>query len=678
MVLRFNFSPIQANIVLRGLVASATLVASSACSTSIKTAPDLLRSDLTGINGSNRGAIEGVPYALPMLQYEMTLTYKLTECYHPGISKTLVRRSALAPSGSVDNGETGGNPREEEALTVDRLSAESVEETSPEYDSVVIIQSQDTDDDGSVFVPEFELVDTDGSDKFAGKFKVDVSMEADAAFIVGERYSINYDALSSYWKTTVFEIETHEETGTLKSINVSAEDQTAEVVSSAVKLALSGAALASPINVEAIDMTLHGGVPPRGSLTKSTEVVCTPEAARTLVARDQAIADLAAANAQLEALNATSEMLKLMVRFYEPKEAITEINDFVVDIQNATQLVERNQKTLAGLNAALSVSQKHTWPEDFFEFTKTIDDRAKIEKWISKPINGGTLFDVATFDLKNPLRSKDGRKAGFGTNGVCGLIHPDQGAPPILSEIECLMDRLTPAVQLKEISPVQECTGTIRPQDEECLFKSASITNARNVAEDNGIFVRPPVPGALQMCIASESKATIDANGDYESLPCDKDLRFSESAAVVPQLGQLRYLPFSNGPFANNALAVSIGQKGHLNKFSYKTTSAQAAGLLSAAADAAKQIETYQKERAEAELKAIQTARSEGAAQRAEQLAELTFKIDLLEKQKELLDLENPNVSAVEIAEETASLQAQILLLKSRKELLELQQQANN
>ena len=48
---------------------------------------------------------------------------------------------------------------------------------------------------------------------------------AEPHYIVGERFVINYPALSSWTKTSAFELQTYD-TGAIKSLNAEAQDQT--------------------------------------------------------------------------------------------------------------------------------------------------------------------------------------------------------------------------------------------------------------------------------------------------------------------------------------------------------------------------------------------------------------------------------------------------------------------
>ena len=63
-------------------------------------------------------------------------------------------------------------------------------------------------------------------------FKVKVT--AEPQLVPGERYVVDYSALASWVKTSDFMIETHP-SGTLKTINVSADDKTDQIVKSLVK-----------------------------------------------------------------------------------------------------------------------------------------------------------------------------------------------------------------------------------------------------------------------------------------------------------------------------------------------------------------------------------------------------------------------------------------------------------
>jgi len=610
-----------------------------------------------------------------MLQYELTFTYKLTECFNPG-GQHPKANYYLPPLKKQKNGNGEVPKGESSKLDPDEIRKKSktyhYEQYKKQYRDK---NSEDKDDDNADNIVPYDQFEDKYADKNFGDYDVDITLEASPSFVEGERYTIDYDALSSVWKTSVFEIAIHEETGTLKSINISAEDKTAEAIGSATKLLLAGANIINPVEA---DKLVRTNLRASDAFKGTSKVICTKAANDLVEDRDRAIKALAMASTNLEAVTQEVELLKLTVRFQDPASTVKEIERLINKAKSAEQAVETAQKTLDGLNSKLTVTVKRTWPSEFFEFTEHINDRDKIEKhWMTNPPGGKPLFAIKSFKLAPPVGVIGREIPGHGKNKHCGTYFKDSERLPTPNIMECLMEELEAAIQLVEKSPTKPCTeltsSTSRPTDKECLWKAEEgVTAARNINDDKGVFVRPPVAGELQMCLVSQSNMTHD-HGKIPKLPCTQNsqIKFSKTSAIVPQLGQLRFLPFTNGPFSNNALAIEVGQKGHLQKFSYKRSSAQAAGLLGTISDAAKQVEAFQKERADAELKAIQTAR-------AEEIAILDYEIALMEKEQKRLVLENPDASAIAIAEETAALQAQIALLKARKELVELQQKTDN
>jgi hypothetical protein len=106
-----------------------------------------------------------------------------------------------------------------------------------------------------------------------------------------------------------------------------------------------------------------------------------------------------------------------------------------------------------------------------------------------------------------------------------------------------------------------------------------------------GLRYRAAVPGHLIIC--SDSSRTVD--DDKRSLTempaskapiCGKSAPPSDTASTddpgkvwsgtVPQLGQLKVLSYSNGPFQNNVLAASFNSDGSLLSVAYNEKSARA------------------------------------------------------------------------------------------------------
>jgi len=106
-----------------------------------------------------------------------------------------------------------------------------------------------------------------------------------------------------------------------------------------------------------------------------------------------------------------------------------------------------------------------------------------------------------------------------------------------------------------------------------------------------GLRYRAAIPGHLIIC--TDSTRTVDSNNrSLTEMPADKarvcgtGVPAGDTAptndpgkvwsGAVPQLGQLKVLPYSNGPFQNNVLAVGFNQDGSLLSVEYNEKSARA------------------------------------------------------------------------------------------------------
>ena len=89
-----------------------------------------------------------------------------------------------------------------------------------------------------------------GSNGIAGHYRTDgavveLAVTATGAQIPGERYRVDYSKLDSAFKTTSFTIEYQPGSDLLKSVNVSVEDHTGEVIANTVKAGLAIASVAA-------------------------------------------------------------------------------------------------------------------------------------------------------------------------------------------------------------------------------------------------------------------------------------------------------------------------------------------------------------------------------------------------------------------------------------------------
>jgi hypothetical protein len=187
--------------------------------------------------------------------------------------------------------------------------------------------------------------------------------------------------------------------------------------------------------------------------------------------------------------------------------------------------------------------------------------------------------------------------------------------------------------------------------------------HARDTTPDKGVFVRDPAIAVFWLCGGAPQYPL------KQPACTGKAKLYASDPIPAPQFGQLRFLPFRNGPFQSNSLSLALRDDGSIEKFEYQRT--KAAGVQAAAAvqDAVSQYKTFRDDQ-------DKKRQDDLTAGRAEQIAKIQFQIDTLTKQKELLKLQTPDSVDADkaIKDETAHIDAQTELLKAQ--LAQLQAQA--
>ena len=146
--------------------------------------------------------------------------------------------------------------------------------------------------------------------------------------------------------------------------------------------------------------------------------------------------------------------------------------------------------------------------------------------------------------------------------------------------------------------------------------------------------------------------------------PADR-IGIDERGVPAPQLGQLRFLPFSNRAFEAAKLSLAMREDGSVEKFSYDRTKAMSSGS-EAIRDAVNQVQAFQE-------KLDKERQDKRTAARTEELAVVTHQISMLTEQKKLLALETTPTPTEEelMAAETARINAEIALLNAKRSRIE-------
>ena len=526
-----------------------SLLLATACTTSLSTQTDATTS------GQDMATI-GVPYSLPLLQYEIKVTRALAQC------------KQVASDGS----------RTEEDLV-----------------------------------------------------RFSVKVEATPRYIAGETFLIDYRELSGPSKITSFALANHEDTGTLRSINVSAEDRTAQIIANITNTAVGVASLVNGIPLPGANDAPTSATPPDPLDGKM--LACTDEAVELLDDVASRTRDLKKATEELKALN---DRIKVLV------ELTTGLSEAQKDELNGPDgLIARQRRKAAEVGRAqTALTSAQTKLASIVTFS-----------WPNEPSQKGRLValdDAGQARVSSLLTLVDRMDTDYGRNNQCDHVEVFQ----------CVESRMGVAIELEPLF-----SGRSRQTD------ASEETNPQTASA--GLFVRPPNMGRLIACHLDENTyVPLDGgqNTWLEDQECEETDRtvLQTDATPVPQLGTLRFFPFENGTFQNNTLSVLLREDGSIEKFEYKETSASGetgTGALNNTVSQIGALATAIRNDREADETAATAAIQ---AARDEELAVLQFEIDRLTRQRQLEELNTPPQVS-----ELSSIQAETAQAEARAQLLE-------
>ncbi|MEP2378887.1 hypothetical protein, partial [Parasphingorhabdus sp.] len=383
--------------------------------------------------------------------------------------------------------------------------------------------------------------------------KFSVKVDAKSNFLQGETYRVDTRRLSAPTKITTLTLE-HFENGNLKSINASAQDKTGEIVGNTVKIGLGLVALAAGVP----PVSLIAAADPDGA-NKKTEwkkMSCTTQAKAALATVATKTGILKRANAEIKKTN--KEIL-----LYTNQASKGQLSDS--DKAALLVLLKRlDSETVAQTSASkavktalskISVETKILWPNSNSDTLSgdnqlTLEDQKKLMKLLtavpgSRDKSESCPFDVLTVD-KDKIR-------------VPASVQADSAQTKLK---ECLVRDLD-----------------LKYAIERLFDKGAETVDGKSVEEvsggPGGILIRPPEQGRLIVCQTHD--------GTCDSTTSKKLVKYTSPPEFIPQLGQLRLLPFENGPFENSAITVLLRENGLVEKTEYKAINASALDATTAA-----------------------------------------------------------------------------------------------
>lgn len=573
------------------LVAAASLTLSG-CVTQLSTTRDTVRSDYDQ-------ALNGASYALPMIQYDVKVAYKVAGC-------------------PVFNRATN------------------------QYDGDVTLKIETT---------------------------------PTSSYVAGERFHIDYRALTSLLKTTDFTLETHD-TGTLKAINATAEDKSGDVIKSLVDTAISAASIGagSPFAAAAANDKAEAEADRllQQAVVNAGRLLCTDATAQMIADRKikmdrvETITGLLKANTKAADLIGVRANLKLSQKGDRP--ALLKLHRDQISLGEELSTL---QDAMNEIDKKLSFEDRWTWP---------IDPKSAASK---QPMSSrGQAWAEELFDIQLSARAIDPTIlrtliAGVQDPAVKALLEARlKDLPPVCLSADlgpCLANYVQVYASLEtDQTPARPCTTPAAGSHTaawRAQYDACPATDSDDALADDGVFVREPIRSRLVLC----DLAT----------PCYRTTRkplYEGPLTTTPQFGQLRFIRMKNGPFQNNALGLSLAKDGTIEKLQYGEKSAVAATALASISSAASKIDGYQAKLAdqrEQEAKdakdAIKAARTDAADIRNDKVAELQAQIDMIAKQKQLTGLQSPTNPVVEqeYLDRTTRLKAELEYLNTEIALRE-------
>lgn len=491
-----------------------------------------------------------------------------------------------------------------------------------------------------------------------------VKVEAQERYVAGERFEVDYQTMSSAFKTTAFDMSLHD-SGTLHTINARAQDQTGTVLTNVARigLAVAGAAGGNP---RALGVAETTSMDSQGNFVDRVETADTDAqrlALRCTAAARQKLADLAVETNKVTTLTGQVEALTARVTRLSAIAALevmtdddrTDLSSTVHTLLDTEAALRAANAQVATLQDDLNASEELTWPDQAGDVsahsgTIALNDRTLRE-----------LFKLIEVEVTE----------GSQVSHLAIAERPDLERIPVTCRND---EQSTPAIDcLRELTRLN-------------LALSATVTQAQSPARGNngplddaviphadprwarGIFIREPVDARLVVCRAP---------GLVVGMGCSdgRAPALRDDPVVAPQLGRLRLLPFRSRPFESNHLQLSMRANGFVEQFSYGEESSAVAAT-GAGADIAERNLAAQEARETERRSDIQYARdsrtylrAEAAAARTEQLADLTHQVDMLKREGERLSAQaalEGMPASIQSGAEQARIDAEVKLLLSQ------------
>lgn len=396
-----------------------------------------------------------------------------------------------------------------------------------------------------------------------GRFDVDISAQAAPHWVadLDHAYSISYELMHQALKGTDYAIETYPN-GTLKSVNITIDDQTGPAIQSFVSGVAKVAAAVGGFPLGGAQKAVTAGIQAFADW-KAQEVdkvsLCKPDVRFRLLQRAglqaQLEADGEAGMAMLKGIaklekaqvNQIAERDKLKASLEAMDESDPKRSQASAALKKAEADLRATGKAVADAKASFASAQEVS--------EKTAARLASIRK--SLTVSRSTMLQPKHTKLAFPLEGAQEAEEAWVNPQVAALCKMDNQCDLDMGKLRrALAAHAGVLASVRKVEPMQAA-----------------------VAE--GIVYRQPVKATLLVC---KQLACVDASGDLAAEPSAVVL---SGPVDLPQLGPLAVLPLKNTAFQNNTIGASFSEGGGLTKLTYKSNAAaaEAAKVFDASAD---------------------------------------------------------------------------------------------
>lgn len=576
---------------------------------------------------------QGAQPACPEMRQALKKSEGLTDAF---LDEAMHGLSCLEAPAEIDLAEQYARLREQALKEVYRQPELEEEATRAFFDQNELLRKAGaplTQDTLEALTRRFQNIAPD----YEYRVKVDVRVVSTPNFLpdMAHVHALQYQGMREGLRATNYKAEIYPN-GTLKSLNVTLDDQTASVVQNSLQgvMKLSAAASGFPFSVAV--PTLHSGkgfkVVPYKQWKKDAlpNSPCTDLTQLHLRSRDQAVAGAeSAAKATLEqgdavvdgeaALakqqSALDEKRKVLAALpaTDPSRAgmAAAVDELAVAVEKSGKQLADDKKKLKGLQGLvgkqgelLAAARKRLTIASADHFAPDIGS-PQLE------LRGADTASLQWFDPA-AIGSYCSKEPCSGVGGVKFVPNNLRAYVAVYGGSTHLPDR-------------PRRTG-------ESLKKPGTNENA---ATAGALIYREPARALLRVCVEF---ACLGADGK----PAAPAARILMTNVVdVPQFGVLSQLPLKNAAFQNNTLAASFAESGSLSTLSY-TSNAWAAKAAEAFAGSAESYLQYRTAKRQDETERLKAAKQEVDAQ-----AELVKSQAALLKEQQALEELNSTDAAV-------------------------------